>query len=82
MTPLCRRNVEYLNTLQQRAKWLKGRTTLNIGQLVLVKDEYLPPMTWALGRNTAIHPGKDDILRVTTIKTCPYIKSEMFISPN
>lgn len=62
-------NVEYLNTLQQRAKWLRDRPNLEIGQLVLVKDERLPPMRWALGRIVAVHPGKDNIVRVATIKT-------------
>lgn len=60
---------EYLNHLQQRQKWKKGTETVNIGDLVLVKDEQLPPKHWLLGRIQETYPGTDGRTRVVTLKT-------------
>lgn len=60
---------EYLNTLQQRSKWCKINPNIKLGQLVLIKDDRLPPMKWVLGRITEVHPGKDGMVRVATVKT-------------
>ncbi|XP_011859049.1 PREDICTED: uncharacterized protein LOC105556566 [Vollenhovia emeryi] len=42
---------------------------LKIGSLVLITDERLPPCKWPLARITALHPGKDGLVRVVTLKT-------------
>lgn len=60
---------EYLHTLQQRHKWQRAEPNTQIDDLVLVKDELTPPTVWALGRVVAIHPGKDDKVRVATVRT-------------
>ncbi|XP_055844795.1 uncharacterized protein LOC129911111 [Episyrphus balteatus] len=60
---------EYLARLQQRPKWLKSQPQLKIGDLVLIKDERLPPTKWNLGRILETFPGKDDITRVVNLKT-------------
>ncbi|XP_055840854.1 uncharacterized protein LOC129908416 [Episyrphus balteatus] len=60
---------EYLARLQQRPKWLKTETQPKIGDLVLLKDERLPPSQWALARITSLIPGKDDLTRVVKIRT-------------
>ncbi|XP_030753181.1 uncharacterized protein LOC115880184 [Sitophilus oryzae] len=52
---------EYLNTLQQRAKWLTPGQPLNEGDLVLIKSENIPPMTWKIARVTKLFPGTDNI---------------------
>jgi hypothetical protein len=61
---------EYVGQLQERPKWQKGKSSAAIkeGDLVVLK-EATPPLTWKLGRVTAIHPGADDIIRVATVKT-------------
>lgn len=61
---------DYLNTLQQRSKW-KSNTNSNpqLGELVLLKEDSVPPQCWPLGRIVRLHPGSDDIVRVITIKT-------------
>jgi len=60
---------EYLARLQQRPKWLNHRKDLQIGDLVIIKDENLPPQKWKLGRVITLHPGSDGIVRVTTLRT-------------
>lgn len=61
---------EYINNLQTRQKWKQNnQTLLQIGRLVLLKDENLPPMRWKLGRLEELHRGNDDVVRVATVKT-------------
>ncbi len=60
---------EFITRLQQRPKWLKPSPELQVGQLVIIKDERLPPLVWKLGRVIAVHPGADDHVRVATLKT-------------
>lgn len=60
---------EYLHTLQQRKKWSQQEINLKIGDLVYIKDENTPPLHWPLGRIINVFPGKDNIVRVVTVKT-------------
>ncbi|XP_023314646.1 uncharacterized protein LOC111693641 [Trichogramma pretiosum] len=60
---------EVLNQLQQRNKWYDQHENFKIGDMVLVKDELSPPARWPLGLVTEVHPGKDGLVRVVTIKT-------------
>lgn len=68
---------DFINTLQQRCKWRKVQPTLSEGGMVLLRNNLLPPCKWELGRITALHPGKDGLTRVVTVKTA---KSE-FVRP-
>ncbi|XP_023246626.1 uncharacterized protein LOC111643287 [Copidosoma floridanum] len=60
---------EVLNQLQQRNKWLKQAPNIEQGDVVLVKDELAPPAQWPLARVLQVHPGKDGLVRVVTLKT-------------
>lgn len=63
-------SLEYLSQLQRRAKWHSNRgEQLKIGQLVLYKEEGLPPLKWTLGRVQEVCPGDDNIIRIAVIKT-------------
>ncbi|XP_073944911.1 uncharacterized protein [Choristoneura fumiferana] len=55
--------------LQQRQKWSKDGGQLTLGEMVLVKDDRLPPNQWLLGRVTRLYPGTDGITRVADILT-------------
>ncbi|GFW35211.1 integrase catalytic domain-containing protein [Trichonephila clavipes] len=60
---------EYLNRLQQRPKWCKGNVGLKEGDFVLVKpSENSDSLKWHLARILKLHPGKDNIVRVVTLK--------------
>ncbi|XP_055326335.1 uncharacterized protein LOC129580157 [Sitodiplosis mosellana] len=60
---------EYLNRLQQRPKWCRVTRNIAVNDMVLLRDERLPPTKWALARVLATHPGSDGLVRVVTIKT-------------
>ncbi|XP_055917147.1 uncharacterized protein LOC129949607 [Eupeodes corollae] len=59
---------EYLQTLQPRSKWHEATENINIGDVVIIKNENLPATQWPLGRIMKLHPGKDGLTRVVTIK--------------
>ncbi|XP_052567192.1 uncharacterized protein LOC128093655 [Culex pipiens pallens] len=70
---------EYLQQLQSRAvKGCKNPVTIVPGRVVLIKDDNLPPTQWPLGRITHVHPGKDGVVRVVTLKTA---SSEAVVRP-
>ncbi|XP_073955668.1 uncharacterized protein [Choristoneura fumiferana] len=60
---------EYLTRLQQRPKWNRVQNDLQLGDLVLIKDQRLPPGQWPMGRIAAKHPGSDGLTRVYDIRT-------------
>ncbi|KXJ71468.1 hypothetical protein RP20_CCG020481 [Aedes albopictus] len=61
---------EYLHHLQGRQKWNTNvNSSFKVGALVLLIEENLPPQQWKRGRIAAVHPGKDDVVRVVTVKT-------------
>ncbi|XP_076549276.1 uncharacterized protein LOC143308232 [Osmia lignaria lignaria] len=60
---------EYLQHLQERAKWRGPAENFAVGQLVLVRDDRYPPSKWPLGRVTEVHVGPDGLVRVVTVRT-------------
>nr|XP_042909547.1 uncharacterized protein LOC122271644 [Parasteatoda tepidariorum] len=60
---------DYLNTLQARSKWMVTKNDLKIGQMVLVKEDFLPLNTWILGRIIYVYHGSDNKVRVVKIRT-------------
>ncbi|XP_049876643.1 uncharacterized protein LOC126374189 isoform X2 [Pectinophora gossypiella] len=60
---------EFISELQKRNKWRKQSGELQLGQLVLIKDDRLPPTRWMLGRITRLFPGTDGITRVADVYT-------------
>jgi len=60
---------EYLNNLQGRNKWQTTRENLKINDLVIIKEDNIPPLKWRLGRVIELHSGSDDLVRVATIRT-------------
>ncbi|XP_044312743.1 uncharacterized protein LOC123037186 [Drosophila rhopaloa] len=60
---------EYLSLLQQRSKWRTSGPALAVNDVVLVKDENLPPMKWPLARIMELVSGRDGVARVAVIRT-------------
>lgn len=62
-------SLSYLNTLQQRSKWMFKGENVKIGEMVLIKEDNVPINKWILVRIVKTYPGKDNIIRVADIKT-------------
>jgi hypothetical protein len=60
---------EYLHRLQNRPKWAQSEPNIRTGQLILIKDDNLPPGKWSRGRITQVIPGADNNIRVVEIRT-------------
>lgn len=60
---------EYLKEIQKRYKWQHQEENIRVGQLVVIKDDLLPPCEWRLGRITKIYFGSDGLVRVADIRT-------------
>ena len=60
---------EYLPALQERAKWMKPRRSLEIGDLVLIADENVHHGKWPLGKVDDVFRGKDGHVRLAKVQT-------------
>ncbi|XP_058817789.1 uncharacterized protein LOC131681097 [Topomyia yanbarensis] len=61
---------EYLQQLQSRAtKGCNPPVSVDVGRVVIVKEDNIPPTNWPLGQIIKCHPGADGIVRVVTLRT-------------
>ena len=70
-------STEYLLNLQRRKKWQTGQTKIDINNVVIIKEENIPPTLWPMGRITKVFDGNYKIVRVVELKT----SSGLFIRP-
>lgn len=59
----------YLNTLQNRPKWLNVSPNVKIGTLVILKEDNIPIMDWPMARIVNVFPGHDGHVRAVEVKT-------------
>ncbi|XP_047995968.1 uncharacterized protein LOC125233866 isoform X2 [Leguminivora glycinivorella] len=62
-------SAEYVSLQQQRYKWRERQRDLQLGEVVLIKEEGLPPLLWRMGRVVKLYHGKDGVPRVADINT-------------
>jgi hypothetical protein len=60
---------DYLQGLQQCQQWLRKSRNPQIGDLVLVKEDHTSPLHWPTSVIIDTHSGKDNRVRVVTVKT-------------
>nr|XP_012234662.1 PREDICTED: uncharacterized protein LOC105679307 [Linepithema humile] len=60
---------EYLHELQEKKKWTVSGKNIALGTIVMLKEDNLPPLQWAIGRVIELHPGPDGITRVVSVRT-------------
>lgn len=58
---------EYLSSLQIRNKWNTPMRNIEINDIVLLIEEYIPPTIWKTARVIAVHPGEDELVRSVTV---------------
>ncbi|XP_071653054.1 uncharacterized protein [Temnothorax longispinosus] len=66
-------SAHYLQRQQAITKWHRPNNNIKVGSIVLLTDERSPPCKWPLARKTELHPGKDGLTRVVTLKTATTI---------
>lgn len=59
---------DYISALQRRSKWRTETKDIKVGIIVLLKSD-APPTQWPLGQLCEIFPGKDDHIRVVSVRT-------------
>ncbi len=62
-------SVEYVVNLRKLTKWYRSNRNIRIGDIVIINEDGLVPTTWPLGRIIEVHHGKDNVVRVVTVKT-------------
>lgn len=60
---------EYLNTLLNRPKWNRVTENFRVGDLVIIKEDNLPPARWSLGRIERVVTGPDELVRSVALRT-------------
>ncbi|XP_075223877.1 uncharacterized protein LOC142325730 [Lycorma delicatula] len=60
-------SADYLNSLQQCHKWATEQSNLKVSDIVVVKEDNLPPLRWKLAVVKETHPGSDKFVRVVTL---------------
>ncbi|GBM20678.1 hypothetical protein AVEN_150654-1 [Araneus ventricosus] len=60
---------EYITQFQRRSKWQRPHYNLRVNDIVLIKDDNLPPLKWRMGRVVETFPGSDNQVRVVKLKT-------------
>lgn len=60
---------EYIADKQQRTKWYSIKENLKVGDLVVIRNENLPPAIWCLGRVIKAHKAADGLVRAALVKT-------------
>ncbi|KAH8288149.1 hypothetical protein KR054_003953, partial [Drosophila jambulina] len=59
---------DYIASLQHRNKWCVDGRDLEVGCLVLVHEDYMPPQRWLLGRVVATAVGEDGKARMADVR--------------
>ncbi|XP_063529496.1 uncharacterized protein LOC134740806 isoform X1 [Cydia strobilella] len=59
---------QYLVMLQSRPKWRNESPNLEIGNLVLLREDNTSPLCWPVGRIVDVQPGKDGKVRALHVK--------------
>lgn len=60
---------DYITTQIQRFKGFDRSSNIKEGQVVFISDIRTSPLCWPIGRIVTTHPGRDNVVRVVTIKT-------------
>ena len=60
---------EYLSSLQVRAKWTTTQENAKPGDIILIKEENLPPTKWRTRIIERVYPNKDRKIRMATVRT-------------
>ena len=60
-------SIDYLHSMQQRNKCKFSNCNLNVGDIVIVKENNLSPLMWKMGIIIKVYPGPDKLIRVAAV---------------
>lgn len=60
---------DYFHALQKIYKWFCVKPNLKVGDMVLLRNENLPPSKWLLGRIVKCSVGRDNLIRSVRVRT-------------
>ena len=60
---------DYLRQMQQFHRWKHPKRSVQVGDIVLLKDSELYTHSWPLARVIEVHAGTDGLVRVVTLRT-------------
>ena len=69
----------YLQSLQQRSKWLKETENIKPNSVVILKEDNTSPSNWKLGIIDKVHPGSDGLVRVVTVRTATGVYKRLIV---
>ena len=72
-------SMEYVTLLLHCQKWVKKQRSIQINDLVLIKNEISPPAQWPVARVINVHPRKDGLPRVVTLRTATTVLKRPFV---
>ena len=62
-------SLDYFSSLRRCSKWHSPSRNLKVGDIVMLREESFVPTKWPLGKIIDLHPGKDGVVRVVTLRT-------------
>ena len=80
-------SAEYLNTVNHLNKWRYPTRNIEVGDVVLMREDNTGPTQWPLAHVTSVYRGQDGFVRVVKLKTskgeynCP-ISKVVLLLPN
>lgn len=60
---------EYIGLMQNRYKWNRAERNVQVGDLVLLKEDNVPPGVWPVARILEVYHGADNLVRSAKIRT-------------
>lgn len=60
---------EYVTGLINRSKWRVEQRNFKVGDLVIIREDNVPPLRWKLGKIEEVIEGKDKLVRSVVIRT-------------
>ena len=60
---------EYLQQMQKLHKWRQPTNNLQVGDIVVIRDDAAIHNQWPMAHILEVSPGKDGLVRVATLKT-------------
>ena len=62
-------STECVTQLGRFTKWCHPSRNLRVGDIVILREDSILPTKWPLGKIVEVYPGKDNLVRVATVKT-------------